>query len=229
MSDTNNTNFNGPINNSGSLAIGPKASIHNYAQPQPQPQSETTQHVKTTNALFVLSNPRGSNSLRLNTEMRAIEEALRLSPQRDRIQSRTLHAATANDLRRALLEKPYQIIHLSGHGGSDGFMLEDEQGRPHLVSPQALAAYFGIYRQTLRCVLLNACYTFSMGQHIALGIPYVIAMPGPIQDRASIEFSRGFYDAIGAGLDIERAYLEGLSTVRFAHLDHNFLALLLQE
>jgi len=202
------------------MAAGHNASIHNYAQPQ---------QAETTNALFVLSNPRDSDPLRLNTEMRAIEEALRLSQHRERIQSRTLLAATANDLRRALLEKPYQIVHLAGHGTSDGFVLEDDLGWPHMVSQEALAEHFSIYRQTLRCVLLNACYTLAIGQRIALGIPYAIAMSGSIHDLAAIEFSRGFYDAIGAGTDIERAYFEGMSAVRFAGLDHNFLALLLQE
>ena len=75
--------------------------------------------------------------------------------------------------------------------------------------------------------LLNACYTSILGRYtVALGIPYVIAMSGPIDDRAAIEFSRGFYDAIGADLDIERAYAEGLSAVRFAGLDQYFQALL---
>jgi len=183
---------------------------------------------KTVNVLFALSNPRGTDSLRLNTEMRAIEEALRLSQHRDSIQHRTLPAATAHDLRRALLEQPpYQIVHLSGHGNSTGFVLEDERGQPHMVSPEALAQHFFLYQKTLQCVLLNACYTLTIGQRVSLGIPYVIAMSGPIDDQAAIEFSRGFYDAIGAGLDIERAYAEGLSAMRFAGLDRHFLVQLL--
>jgi CHAT domain len=189
------------------------------------------------NTLFLFSNPRISENqqrldgLRLNEEQQAIEEALRLSRYRDRIQMHPLPITTATDLRRALLDPDwnYQIVHLSGHGASSGFLLENEHGRARSILPEDLGNYFRLYRDTIRCVILNACHTLSTGEFITLGIPYVIAMSGPIHDRAAIEFSRGFYDAIGADKDIERAYQEGMSAVRFARLDQNFLALLLQE
>lgn len=221
-SGTTNTNIGGQmITGAGGSITG--ANKVTFGSPLP---SEAPK--KTVKVLFALSNPHGTDSLRLNTEMRAIEEALRLSQHRDNIQHRMLPAATANDLRRALLEQPsYQIVHLSGHGNSTGFVLEDDQGQRHVVSSEALAQHFHLYRGTLQCVLLNACYSVTIGQRIPLGIPYVIAMSGPISDRAAIEFSRGFYDAIGAGLDIERAYFEGLSAVRIAGVDQRFLALLL--
>jgi CHAT domain-containing protein len=226
-SATNNINFHGKVNNTGGIiSANANTGSYNDAQPQTKPPPQ----VETTNVLFVLSNPRGTNGLRLDTEMRAIQESLRLSSQREHIQSRTLPAATANDLRRAMLEETYQIVHLAGHGKHDGFMLEDDRGQIHLVSQEALAAHFSMHRkdkQALRCVILNACFTFAIGQRIALGVPYAIAMSGPVSDPASIEFSRGFYDAIGAGMEIERAYNEGMSAVRFAGLDHNFLAQLL--
>ena len=223
------THISGQSVTIGAMATGNNSSATSYQQPWPEAQPGATGQAEQVNVLFVLSNPRGSDSLRLNTEMRAIEEALRLSRQRERISSRTLPAATADDLRRALLDKPYQIVHLAGHGAPHGFLLENAQGQPHMVSQEALARQFGNYRQTLRCVLLNACYSLRIGQGIALGIPYVIAMSGAVYDQAAIEFSRGFYDAFGAGEDIERAYREGLSAVRFAGLDRDFLALLLRE
>jgi CHAT domain-containing protein len=213
----------------GSLATGNNSTANTYQYQQTQPSREAPVEAPTWNVLFVLSNPRGSDSLRLNTEMRAIQEALRLSQQRERMRSRILPAATANDLRRALLDEPYQIVHLAGHGAPTGFLLEDEQGQAHMVSQQALAWHFANYRQSLHCVILNACYSLATGQSIALGIPNVIAMAGPVYDQASIEFSRGFYDALGAGTDIERAYREGLSAVRFAGLERNFQAQLLQQ
>ena len=213
----------------GAMATGNNSTATSHQQTLPESQNGEARQAEMVNVLFVLSNPRGSDSLRLNTEMRAIQESLRLSRQRERIRSRTLPAATADDLRRALLDEPYQIVHLAGHGAPHGFLLEDAQGQPHMVSQEALAWHFGNYRQTLRCVLLNACYSLTIGQGIALGIPNVIAMSGAVYDQAAIEFSRGFYDALGAGADIERAYREGLSAVRFANLDHDFLALLLRE
>ena len=220
--DTNTINFNGS-NTAGAQAIGDGSQAYNTQQTPSQTQKETT------NVLFVLSNPRKTNHLRLNTEMRAIEESLRLSKQREQILSHTLLAATVHDLRRAMLDRPYQIVHMAGHGTNNGFVLEDDQGLPHVIDLKALTMYFSNYRQSLRCVILNACDVLVIGQNISLGIPYAIAMSGPIDDRAAIEFSRGFYDAIGAGKDIERAYIEGMSAVRMAGKDYNFLAQLLRE
>lgn len=213
----------------GAVAAGDHAVATSYGQPQPERQPGLPEEPEKVRVLFALANPRGTEYLRLNEEMRAIQEALRLGRQRQRIQERILPAATANDLRRALLDEPYQIVHLASHGSSSGLVLEDQQGQPYAVSQEALALHFRDYRQTLRCVLLNACYSLATGQRIALGVPYVVAMQGPVYDLAAIEFSRGFYDAISAGEDIERAYREGQSAVRYAGLERDFLAVLVRE
>ncbi|HEY0754274.1 MAG TPA: CHAT domain-containing protein [Ktedonobacteraceae bacterium] len=224
------THFSGQNITIGALSTGDNSTATNHQHARPDPETGPTRQPDLLRVLFVLSNPRGTDRLRLDMEWRVIQEALRLSQRREHIASRTLLAATADDLRRTLLEMPpYQIVHMAGHGGPNGFLLEDAWGRPQMVSEQALAQHFENYRQTLRCVILNACYSPVIGQGIALGIPNVISLSGPLDQQASIEFSRGFYDALGAGTDIERAYREGLSAVRFAGLERDFLALLLRE
>jgi hypothetical protein len=75
---------------------------------------------------------------------------------------------------------------------------------------------------------LNACYSLTTGALTSsLGVPYTIAMEGPISDPAAIEFSRGFYDAIGAGKGISFAYEEGCGRVALKGLDGHFEAKLL--
>lgn len=209
----------------GAMSTGNNSTATSYQYAQPEPRAEQPRQPEPIRVLFVFSNPRGTDRLLLDMEWRAIQEALRLSSHRERIESHLLLATTADDLRRKLLEMPFQIVHMAGHGGPDGFVLEDAQGRPHTVSPQALAECFQNYRQTLRCVLLNACYSPVIGQNIVPGIPLVIVLSGSIEKQASIVFARGFYDALGAGTDAERAYLEGVSAIRFANLDRDFLAI----
>jgi hypothetical protein len=53
-------------------------------------------------------------------------------------------------------------------------------------------------------------------------------MNGPISDKAAIEFSRGFYDAIGAGKDIPFAYEEGCRRVDLAAPGTQFKSKLLR-
>lgn len=38
-------------------------------------------------------------------------------------------------------------------------------------------------------------------------------MDGPISDKAAIEFTRGFYDALGVGKSLREAFEEGCSNV----------------
>ncbi|HET8796697.1 MAG TPA: hypothetical protein VFO89_03360, partial [Thermoanaerobaculia bacterium] len=93
-------------------------------------------------------------------------------------------------------------VHFSGHGaGDDGIVFEGG-----LVSGEALADLFRIFSDTIRCVVLNACYSAIQARQIAQHIDYVIGMSKKIGDAAAIEFSVAFYDAVGAGESIPFAF-----------------------
>jgi hypothetical protein len=168
------------------------------------------------NVLVVFSNPHGTDPLRLQTEERVIRESIALSQKRNDIRLTTCPAATIHDVSRALLNGTFQVIHISGHGNGSGLILETEQGGQYLVHPPTLAELFEEYRPSIQCVILNACYSISQGSLTSLGIPYTIAMEDSLYDNAAIEFSRGFYDALGAGKSIDFAYREGLRRIKFA-------------
>lgn len=46
----------------------------------------------------------------------------------------------------------------------------------------------------------------AQAEAIAEHIPYVIGMSAGIKDKAAIEFAVGFYDALGAGKEIDDAF-----------------------
>lgn len=176
-----------------------------------------------TRVLLVCANPRGSDPLRTSEEDRTLRESLRLSEHGSRIAVETLNASTIDDLRRALLRSKYQIVHFSGHGTNSGLVFEDSLGRLMVPSSAALAEL--LERRDVSTVILNACYSLSVGRLAAVGVGYTIASNGPIADPAAIEFTRGFYDAVGAGLTIPEAFDEGLSCARLKgfHPDVVFL------
>lgn len=181
--------------------------------------------------LVVFANPRGTSALRLGEEDRAITEAVRRSKQRDDITLTKCHAATVHDLSRSLLDEEFRIVHVSGHGTHSGLVLEENDGSRFVVPQTALAKLFSAYASPngpLECVILNACYSVSTGTLASLGTPYTIAMEGPISDQAAVEFSRGFYDAIGAGKDITFAYEEGCRRVELAAPGTQFVSRLLR-
>jgi len=168
--------------------------------------------------LAVFANPRGSDPLRLGAEDRVIHECLKLSKYRDNISFDVLHAATIHDVRRALLSKEYHIVHFSGHGTGNGLAFENELGQTRLIPQDALAEFLSAYSPPIECVILNACYSATQGRLISLGVPFTISMDGAISDEGATEFTRGFYDAIGAGKDIEFAYQEGCRTIKLMGL-----------
>lgn len=182
-----------------------------------------------TNVLVVFANPRGTSSLRLGSEDRVIRESVKLSRYRDNISLTIRHATTVHDLRRSLLDESFQVVHISGHGTGMGLVLEDELGGMYVVPQHALADLFQAYSPPIQCVILNACYSISQGQLTSLGVPFTIAMEGPISDEAAIEFSRGFYDAIGAGREVHFAYEEGCRTVKLAAPNTQFISKILKR
>ncbi|MBI5030356.1 MAG: CHAT domain-containing protein [Chloroflexi bacterium] len=182
-----------------------------------------------TKVLVVFANPHGTDALRLGTEDRTIRESIRHSRYRDNISLTVCHAATIHDVRRALLDEKFHLVHMSGHGTGSGLILEDETGGEYVVPQKALAELFAAYCPPLRCIILNACYSLTQGKLISTGIPFTIAMEGAISDDAAIEFTRGFYDAIGAGKGIAFAYQEGCRNVKLASPNRLFVSQLIRK
>jgi formylglycine-generating enzyme required for sulfatase activity len=178
--------------------------------------------------LILAANPSNTDSLRLDREIRDIEEGLIRAQQRDRFEMVQRWAVSFKDLQRAILELNPQIVHFSGHGaGERGLVLEDGQGQAQLISTDALARLFELFADQVQCVLLNACYSEVQGQAIARHIPYVIGMKQAIGDTAAREFSGGFYDALGAGRDIEFAYQLGCNRIQPASMAEHLTPVLL--
>lgn len=165
-----------------------------------------------TNILLVCATPRGTDPLRTTEEDRTLRESLRLSPHRDDFEVQTLNAATIDDLRRALLWKQFDIVQFSGHGTHTGLVFEDAQGK--LMVPSSVAIAELLQRRGVRIAVLNACYSLSVGTIAAIGLDHTIASTGPISDPGAIEFTRGFYDALGAKVSVTEAYAEGVSAAR---------------
>lgn len=170
--------------------------------------------------LSVFANPRGTDPLRLGKEDKVIRECIRRSKHRDNIHLTIRHAVTVDEVRRELLDEEYDIVHFSGHATRSGLVFEDNSGRMYVPPRDSVAGLLEEFAPPLQCVLLNACYSTSQGQFTSLGIPYTIAMEGPIADDAAIIFTGGFYDSIGAGKDIEFSYRQGLHALKLhGHAD----------
>ncbi|MBC6432226.1 CHAT domain-containing protein [Nostoc sp. HG1] len=169
--------------------------------------------------LILASSPVDEARLRLDKEVREIDEGLRRSQKRDQFRLEKRGAIRADDIRRALLDTQPQIVHFCGHGAGDqGLVIEDEEGKSKLVSTEALASLFELFAQDVECVLLNACLSEVQANAIVQHINYVIGMSDSVGDNAAIKFATGFYDALGAGKSIEIAYKFGCNAIQLENI-----------
>ena len=163
--------------------------------------------------LILAANPKNTVRLRLDQEVRDIEQGLQLARQRDNFILQQKGAVRPRDISRAVLDFRPNIIHFSGHGSqTEGLSFEDEVGKEKFVTAEALGGLFKLFANHVECVLLNACYSQVQADAIVQHIDYVIGMNQAIGDRAALEFAVGFYDALAR---YEEQY-DGDSPIEFA-------------
>ena len=170
----------------------------------------------TTKLLVLASNPQGTTPLRLNTEIREIEEALEQSQNREQFTLRSQLAVRVEDLEGAIRSEKARIVHWGGHGaGSQGLVLATLSGQPQLLETGALADLFKLFATQVECVVLNASYSYLQALAIHQHINYVIGMKQSIKDATAISFTQGFYTALFNGASIEQAFELGRNYVTY--------------
>ena len=163
--------------------------------------------------LILAANPQNTSHLRLDEEVRGIQQSLRLSNERDRFDIKSEWAVRTEDLMQLLVSHNPHIVHFLGHGSGDrGLVLEDGRGRSQLVPTRALARLFQQV-VSVECVLLNACYSDTQAQAISQFVSCVVGMNQPIGDPAAVCFARGFYTSLGNGGSYEAAYEMGRTAI----------------
>lgn len=157
--------------------------------------------------LFLASNSVEDCYLKLDEEARSIQEKIRLSEYRDTVRFETRWAVRAGDIMQAINETNPTIIHFSGHGCEDGaLVLQNPDGTPKLVSPQAISQAITTVSDTVKLVFFNACYSSAQASRIVENIDTAIGMNAPIGDEAARVFAARFYSSVGFGLSVEQAY-----------------------
>lgn len=159
--------------------------------------------------LFLSASPENSNRLRVDIEYREVKEELLKGNHRDRFELTTETAVQLRTLTSALLKQKPQIVHFSGHGHSGGLELEGETaGESYIVPNDKLYSLFKLFKEKyqMRCVALCSCYSEAQAKVISsLGL-YVTGMSSAVGDKAAIDFSIGFYQALAEGLSFEEAF-----------------------
>jgi hypothetical protein len=145
------------------------------------------------------ANPASTERLDLRRECEAIEQSLGRVSAQHTFRVVAMNAVTDDDLRRALLDREPEIVHLSGHGTGRRGLVFEEVGEPLFIAGDTLARLLGLCSRHVKCVVLNACYSEVQGKSIGCVVDFVIGMTRSIGDSAAIKLSLGIYDALAAG------------------------------
>src|ERR1051325_3721769 len=153
--------------------------------------------------LFLPANPLGTKSLRLGEEVRAIQERLSTSETRDSFNIISGWTQNSREMQEALLRHKPNIVHFSGHGGSNnGIQLEGDDGQSILIPPQALKSLFTIFRDEISCIVLKGCISKDQAQAMLEAIGCIIYVPAGLGEKAAISFCSAFYKALAFGRNI---------------------------
>ncbi len=177
-------------------------------------QSEKTPITEKKRILIFATCPKDLAQLCLDEEIRAIEESIH----HDFFEIQQKGTVRSRDIIKTLLtDREFQLIHFSGHGNENGIFIEDEQGNATLLNPEGLADLFKELDYTPECVLLNSCNSEKSAKILGKIVPNVIGMNFKIGDVAAIDFSGGFYSALGAGKSYKKAFEIGKIAIKMTN------------
>ncbi|MDZ7359838.1 MAG: CHAT domain-containing protein [candidate division KSB1 bacterium] len=176
--------------------------------------------------LGMMVSPSDLQPLDLDNEKHRVEEANKNLQKKGLVELTWLGGKTWRDLQKAMRAGPWHIFHFIGHGAFDRnageglIFLEDEDGASYRLSATQLGRLLADHF-SLRLALLNACegargserdiFSSTGAILVRRGLPAVLTIQYEITDRAAVEFSRSFYEALAEAMPVDAAVVEAQS------------------
>ncbi len=178
--------------------------------------------------LFLAADPNGTDPRALDREARAIQVELERSGFRDHFELKTRWAAEPLDLLRELRRLRPTVVHFAGRGTADAALrFLGPDGRPQLVSAQALEETFGAAGSSVQLVVLSACYSDVQARALLPHVGCVVGMSGALHETAARSFAIGFYGGLGERESVAAAFKHGCAAIRLEGLGDRHLPQLL--
>jgi len=181
--------------------------------------------------LGMMVSPSDLQPLDLDNEKQRVKEATKDLQKKGLVELTWLEGKTWRDLQKAMRGGPWHIFHFIGHGAFDRnageglIFLEDEEDASHRLSATQLGRLLADHH-SLRLALLNACEGAASSERdifsstgailVRRGLPAVLAMQYEITDRAAVEFSRSFYEALVEGMPVDASVVEARKAISIA-------------
>ncbi|WP_349263973.1 CHAT domain-containing protein [Longimicrobium sp.] len=156
--------------------------------------------------------------LRLDEEVRQIQKRVDAAVFGNLLKFDWRLATRTGDLQQKLEDTRPQIVHFSGHGGSQGLVLTGADGlTPRPVDTEVLRELFEKDVGAIRLVVLTACHSRAQAEAICEVVGCAIGARDRISDDASITFNAKFYSAIATGRSVQDAFERARMALRLEH------------
>jgi hypothetical protein len=204
------------------FALNSRTPVIRYLE-QPEPVSPLS-IATPVRILVMIANPPGTQTLDIAAEWEKLRRGTAAAVEGGYVELEQVSEPTLGSLTDHLRASECHVFHFIGHGafleGQDvgALLMQDDQGRPRLVTGEALGSLLWGYERELeppRLVVLNACEGAKTGSAdpfagvaeslMRQGLPVVVAMATKISDRAAISFAEGFYRPLAFGSPVEFA------------------------
>ncbi|MBT2510179.1 CHAT domain-containing protein [Streptomyces sp. ISL-98] len=152
----------------------------------------TRERLPVGHVLVVGAGPHGSERVRADRELRAIQQATAGGP----IAVDYCPAADVTDLGRVLDVRP-DLLHLVCHGEGEQLVFEDPYGDAHRVPARDVAGLLRAYARhagaELRGLVLASCDSEAVAELFTGVAETVVAHRGPLDDETAVLYARELY------------------------------------
>ncbi len=177
---------------------------------------------KRIKVLYLTANPDPEYSLRVDAEVRQVQDAIRGSAFRENVSVEYRPAADLDTLIEGLNDHRPGIVHFSGHGYERGIAVDSAKVAKcavKTVSFDLLAKAISATDAPPEIIVLNACKSAGAQRAFLPPAKIVVVMRKSVSDLAAVAFAAKFYAAIAAGQSVKSAFAQGKVAIEQASLN----------
>lgn len=119
---------------------------------------------------FIAASPEDQKPLRLDREVREIQQRVRASEHRDSVQFEMRLATQLGDILQALNETRPHVVHFSGDGNQGALAFEDDDGRTKPLTNEMLERLLSAASDRIHLMVLNGCRSSTQAE---LALDYI--------------------------------------------------------
>lgn len=171
---------------------------------------------KVKKILMLSANPENPETQRRRKETKEIRDALKRATQGDLCELHDRPEINVDDLSQELTAIEPYIINISGNeNGIEGLILEGNCEN----SEKLIARTFKPHKESIKCLILNGCYSNAQAIEIVHYIDFVIGISQDLEDIKVIKFLKEFYFYLGSGRNITDSYDAGYLSIQKTGLE----------